>query len=107
MPKLERPSTLEQELTIKDLLAEVERLKGQVADLEEVLADKRRLTRELDVALSGEAGAAPQASLCDLIPIAMKMRELLDRSRCYLDADGSSTHLQNEIYNFLYGEQRQ
>lgn len=37
-----------------------------VADYEEVLADKRRLTRELDVLLNG-AGAARQASLCDLV----------------------------------------
>lgn len=28
--------------------------------------DVRRLTREIDVALNGEAGAAPQASLCDI-----------------------------------------
>jgi hypothetical protein len=43
-------------------------------DYEAVLADKRRLTRELDVAMHGEAGAAKQASLCDLIPMAKRMR---------------------------------
>ncbi len=37
------------------------------ADYEAVLADHRRLVRELDVALNGEHGAAKQASLCDLI----------------------------------------
>jgi ABC-type glutathione transport system ATPase component len=37
-----------------------------VQDYEEVLADKRRLTRELDVLLNGK-GAAPQASLCDIV----------------------------------------
>jgi hypothetical protein len=37
-----------------------------VQDYKEVLADKRRLTRELDVLLNG-AGAAPQASLCDIV----------------------------------------
>ncbi len=36
------------------------------ADYEEVLADHRRLVRELDVLLNGE-GAAPQASLCDIV----------------------------------------
>jgi len=36
------------------------------ADYEEVLADKRRLTRQLDVLLNGE-NAAQQASLCDLV----------------------------------------
>lgn len=37
------------------------------ADYEEVLADHRRLVRELDVLLNGEAGAAKQASLCDIV----------------------------------------
>lgn len=38
-----------------------------VADYEEVLADHRRLVRELDVLLNGEHGAAKQASLCDIV----------------------------------------
>lgn len=37
------------------------------AKYEEVLADHRRLVRELDVALNGEEGAAKQASLCDIV----------------------------------------
>lgn len=45
-----------------------------IEDYEDVLADKRRLTRELDVAMHGEEGAAKQASLCDLIDSAMHMR---------------------------------
>ncbi|MBY9700566.1 hypothetical protein ISH39_03235 [Pseudomonas aeruginosa] len=36
-------------------------------DYEEVLADHRRLVRELDVLLNGEACAAKQAMLCDLV----------------------------------------
>lgn len=40
-------------------------------DYEEVLADHRRLVRELDVALYGD-GAAKQASLCDLVGAASK-----------------------------------
>jgi hypothetical protein len=48
-----------------------------IADYEEVLADKRRLTRELDEALNGPQGAAKQASLCDLIPQARDMRAAL------------------------------
>jgi len=36
-------------------------------DYEEVLADHRRLVRELDVLLNGEHGAAKQASLCDIV----------------------------------------
>lgn len=34
---------------------------------DEVLADHRRLVRELDVLLNGEDGAAQQASLCDIV----------------------------------------
>lgn len=36
-------------------------------DYEEVLANHRRLVREMDVLLNGEEGAAKQASLCDLV----------------------------------------
>lgn len=38
----------------------------RIKDYEDVLADKRRLTRELDVALNGN-DAAKQASLCDIV----------------------------------------
>jgi hypothetical protein len=37
------------------------------ADYEAVLADHRRLVRELDVILNGHEGAAEQASLCDIV----------------------------------------
>lgn len=37
-----------------------------IADYEKVLADKRRLTREIDAALNGK-NAAKQASLCDIL----------------------------------------
>ena len=50
-----------------------------INDYEEVLTDHCRLVRELDVALSGEAGAAKQASLCDLIGKAKQMREALEK----------------------------
>jgi len=52
-----------------------------IADYEEVLADKRRLTREIDVAMHGEEGAAKQASLCDLIEPAKRMRAEIQRLR--------------------------
>lgn len=55
---------------------------------EEVLADKRRLVREIDVIISGVDGAAKQASLCDLVgPIQdlvnenAKLREALEWQR--------------------------
>ena len=40
--------------------------RASVADYEEVLADHRRLVREMDVLLNGD-GAAKQASLCDIV----------------------------------------
>lgn len=49
-------------------------LYATIAGLEEVLEDKLRLVRELDVAMHGEEGAAKQASLCDLIGPAKEMR---------------------------------
>lgn len=36
-------------------------------DYEEVIADHKRLVRELDVMINGEEGAAKQASLCDIV----------------------------------------
>lgn len=45
-----------------------------IADYEEVLADKRRLARELDEALHGVGNTAKQASLCDLIHPAEQLR---------------------------------
>jgi len=50
-----------------------ESLTARIADYEEALADTRRLTRELDIAMHGKENAAKQASLCDLIPLAKKM----------------------------------
>lgn len=47
--------------------AEIKRLNELVADHEEVHRDHHRLVRELDVLLNGEAGAAKQASLCDIV----------------------------------------
>jgi hypothetical protein len=38
-----------------------------IDDLEDVLQSKRDLTRDLDVALNGENGAAKQGALCDLV----------------------------------------
>lgn len=52
---------------IDALLAQPEQAAQPPADHEAVLADHRRLVRELDVLLNGEDGAAQQASLCDLV----------------------------------------
>ena len=40
---------------------------ARVKELEAVVTDYRRLTREMDMLLNGESGAAPQASLCDIV----------------------------------------
>lgn len=45
----------------------IERLSRENADHDAVHASHRKLVRKLDVALNGEAGAAPQASLCDVV----------------------------------------
>jgi len=57
------------------VLLENAALHVKIADLESVLEDKRRLTRELDVAMHGEKDAAKQASLCDLIRPAERLRD--------------------------------
>lgn len=40
--------------------------------------DHKRLVRRLDVALNGEAGAAPQASLCDVVSQVESFRRARD-----------------------------
>lgn len=55
---------------------------------EEAAADTRRLTRELDVAMHGEASAAKQASLCDLIPAAKALRAKALEALIVLNAQG-------------------
>lgn len=82
-----RPETMKEicgmkaEKAVKILLAHREReAKGgelTIDDYEEVLADHRWLVRALDVAMNGEDGAAPQASLCDLVLQAAAMRREL------------------------------
>ncbi len=49
-----------------------------IEDYKAAIADTNRLVRELDVAMHGEDSAALQASLCELIPLAKKMKECLD-----------------------------
>lgn len=45
----------------------INQLNQKFAELLEVQNDHHRLVRELDVLLNGVDGAAPQASLCDLV----------------------------------------
>lgn len=49
-----------------------------ISDYEEVLADKRRLVRELDIIMNGE-NAAKQASLVDIIGQARKWKQDIDQ----------------------------
>ena len=56
--------------------AELTELRQAKIDLQEVIDDSHRLTRELDVAMHGEVNAAKQASLCDLIAPAEQLRQV-------------------------------
>jgi hypothetical protein len=96
-------------------LARAETAERRVAELEEVLADKRRLAREIDIALHGEGGAAKQASLCDLVEPARRLRRERDEAREALkpfsDEAGmlSPTHSDNVLatwVTFTVGELR-
>lgn len=68
-------SALEAADAIERLQARVAELEKRCADYEQVLADKRRLAREIDVAMHGEEGAAKQPSLCDLVGPAEALRK--------------------------------
>ena len=50
-------------------------LQDQLASANEALAEKRKLARQLDLALHGPEGAAQQASLCDLVDPAQNLRD--------------------------------
>jgi hypothetical protein len=65
--------------TWKDHAEELEAELKKTPDYEEVLADHRRLVREIDVILNGEEGAAKQASLCDLVGQIEELKERLER----------------------------
>jgi hypothetical protein len=66
---------------LREVAAERDALRAELRDHEDAVANKRQLTRELDVAMHGEDGAAKQASLCDLIGPAKKLRAERDALR--------------------------
>ena len=76
-----------------------------IADYEKILADKRRLTRELDIALHG-AGAAKQASLCDLIDPAKKAGRVVRAAKAIIailnEFDGNYQLIDNELWDELW-----
>ena len=59
---------VEIQLEVHGLLSELlgKEMLQYILDLEDVIEDKRRLTKEIDIALNGD-GAAEQASLCDIL----------------------------------------
>lgn len=69
-----KESVVNQQFEIVSLRSRITALEAELRDTREVLADKRRLAREIDVAMHGEENAAPQASLCDLVASARDMR---------------------------------
>lgn len=50
-------------------------LSAQARELADAYAEKARLARDIDVAMHGESDAAPQSSLCDLVPLAKRLRD--------------------------------
>lgn len=81
-----------------------------VADYEEVLADHRRLVRELDVLLNGDEGAAKQARLCDIVAQVRRGQRLYEPvgyfqridcmhslTRTYVQMDNSIKHYPDVI----------
>lgn len=56
------------------------RVAEAVAAYGEAMADHRKLVRQLDVALNGEAGAAKQASLCDIVGQVEDIRRHYERT---------------------------
>lgn len=64
----------------------VEHLEQTVHYQQRALDDKRRLTRELDVLLNGEEGAAAQALLCDIVAQVRTIKSKLNTAMRCLDA---------------------
>lgn len=65
-------------------------------DIKEVLQDKRRLTRELDVAMHGD-DAAEQASLVDLIGPAEDLRKSLAAAQRTIARQGAALSVAEEV----------
>ena len=61
-------------------------LTAEIDAYKECQKDKRRLVREIDVLINGEAGAAKQASLCDLVPQITQLVQERDTLRQERDA---------------------
>lgn len=99
--------------TLIIILKEKDRL---IEDYQEWGKDVKRLTREIDVALHGEEGAAKQASLCDLVGPAEYIRQhvkKLEESNALLSSAGTQKFLfaspqwlalerQRDLYQKLY-----
>lgn len=73
---------------------------------EEVLTDHRRLVRELDVLLNGEAGAAMQASLVDIVSQVRTVKQSAKEMRAalvdwYQQSDGITVGIPSELCNAL------
>lgn len=72
------------------LIADSEQPTAQ--DYEKILADHRKLVRDLDVLLNGESGAARQASLCDIVSQVARMK-VLKPQRPYGSASKTAENL--------------
>lgn len=67
-------------------------LKDEIADLEDVIEDNRRLTREIDIVLNGD-DAAEQASLCDILAQLIVVAKTIGRTEANTNAILQSLHV--------------
>lgn len=74
------------------------------ADVDAVKADHNRLVRELDVLLNGEAGAAEQASLCDIVAqVRMERAERRETLLRYVRAPSREDPKYHEVWPEIEG----
>lgn len=53
--------------SVEQLEAEIVKLRAELEGYKQWAEDHKRLVRHVDVIINGEEGAAPQASLCDIV----------------------------------------
>lgn len=87
---------------IISLRARVYELEAEVSGYREWGADVKRLTRQIDVEMHGEEGAAKQASLCDLVGPARELRERATAAEAELARRGQGVQV-NLVWEDLDG----
>lgn len=88
----------EEELTAAK--ARIAELETERDDYKDAYEDTKRLAREIDVAMHGDA-AAQQASLCDLIPLARQLKA--ERDEAYRLVVRLADEFGKHVYTDAYG----